>query len=339
MPAGTRVYLNPETLEIAWGPMLSRLANTPVSGQERPAAGSPKSADAKSEVVTESQGHPQPVSLGKILQKGETVSHLLSRNPLYKKDIWRIIHSELNHTKPYTKILPGTEVYIDPQTLELTWNRDKMPVEPSPRAERKEQIDLRNQLAGADQFSEELVRAVEPYVGRPYEEMDCFQLVVQGLEKMGVRYQGRGGLGERLMEMATGKGLPSNAYLNGEGLIEASGSKVYSKSMFKVQDSRSQAREIYKEMEPFLRKGFILSFSTPTRGHTGIVSQKKQVWTYINSGEMDHHIGARPAQKSVGEESLIDEVRNWLSLAAERGESLIITLGRLQANKLPGFGI
>ena len=92
-------------------------------------------------------------------------------------------------------------------------------------------------------------------------------------------------------------------------------------------------------MEPLLKKGFILSFSTPTRGHTGIVSQKDLFWTYINSGNMDHNVETPRETKSVGEEYLAEEIANWLALAAERDESLIITLGRLHEEKLRSFVI
>ena len=183
------------------------------------------------------------------------------------------------------------------------------------------------------------MNAVQSYLGIPYKKVDCFELVIQGLQRLGIRYQGRGGLGEHLVKMALGKGLPSNAYLNGEGLIQASGSLIYSKSLKHIQDSEEQARRIFGEMEPLLKKGFILSFSTPTHGHTGIVSHKDRLWTYINSGNMDHELGVQGAPKGVGEESLREEIRNWVKLAAEHKEPLQITLGRLQEKKLRSAGI
>ena len=81
----------------------------------------------------------------------------------------------------------------------------------------------------------------------------------------------------------------------------------------------------------------ILSFSTQTRGHTGIVSQNNQYWTYINSGRMDHHIGSHHDPKSVGEEFLAGEIKNWVKLAAKSGEHLKITLGRLNEGQLRGI--
>jgi hypothetical protein len=50
---------------------------------------------------------------------------------------------------------------------------------------------------------------------------------------------------------------------------------------------------------------------------------------------MDHHVETPGDGKCVGEEHLKAEIKNWLSLAAERDESLIITLGQLQENKMP----
>ena len=92
-----------------------------------------------------------------------------------------------------------------------------------------------------------------------------------------------------------------------------------------------------EEVEPLLEKGFILSFSTPTRGHTGIVSRRDDLWTYINSGNMDHQIGEGGIPKGVGEESLSAEVKNWFRLAQSRNEPLQISLGQLDAQKLAFF--
>jgi len=90
---------------------------------------------------------------------------------------------------------------------------------------------------------------------------------------------------------------------------------------------------VYQEVKPFLHEGMILSFSTPSRGHTGIVSQREQNWTYINSGHMDNRIEGRTS-RGVGEEFLSAEIRNWFRLAANRKEPLQITIGRLDEDKL-----
>jgi hypothetical protein len=154
------------------------------------------------------------------------------------------------------------------------------------------------------------------------------------LEKLGIRYGGRGGLGEHLVKMAVRKGLPWNAYLNGEGLIQASGSQIYSKSISRIRDIEGQARHLITDLEPLLEKGFILSFSTPTRGHTGIISQTERLWTFINSGDMDNQVDSQNASRGVGEESLTEEIKNWVKLAADRKEPLLVTLGQLVEEKL-----
>jgi hypothetical protein len=287
--------------------------------------------------------HNRLIYLGEISPEHRTVSNLLVRHPEYGKRTWQIIHSEENRVKPYTRIRSGTKVFLNPNSLEITWAQnagtyeglarssplDRERSEPSPHGGKPEK----------DPFSEGLVRAVEPLLGRAYEEIDCFQLVIQGLEKLGVKYRGRGGLGERLMRVALSKGLPQNAYLNGEGLVELTGSSVYAKSFLKNMDPVEQARKVFAELEPLLERGLILSFSTPTRGHTGIISRQGDHWTYINSGRMDHEVQRRSREKGVGEEFLKKEIKNWFRLARERGESLQITVGRLHEEKLKSRSI
>lgn len=90
-------------------------------------------------------------------------------------------------------------------------------------------------------------------------------------------------------------------------------------------------------MGSYLEKGLILSFSTHTRGHTGIVSKKDGAWTFINSGNMDHNIGILGRAKGVGEETLNEEIKNWFKLASRKNESLSITVGRLDESKLDAF--
>ena len=79
-----------------------------------------------------------------------------------------------------------------------------------------------------------------------------------------------------------------------------------------------------------------ITFSTPSRGHTGIISRKNGRWTYVNSGLIDHQIDAGRVSRRVGEEVLEDEIRNWFSLARNRNESLKISVGLLEEEKLRG---
>jgi hypothetical protein len=279
------------------------------------------------------------VVLGTISSENPTVSNLLIKHPVYGKDCWNIIYSDQNRAKPYTRIQTGTVVYLEPKTLEILWNHPSgfpapEPLSPPPKMNRQ-CCETRSRTVGDPKsISERMVSAVKQHVGKPYEEINCYELLVEGLKELGVRYHGSGGLAQRLVKMAAGKGLPKNAYLNGEGLIASSGSRVYYRSISGIRDSDAQARKVIREMEPLLKNGYILSFSTPTRGHTGIVSQNDINWTFINSGRMDHLPGTDQAPKGVGEESLYEEIRNWFRLAARRGESLQITLGCLNEEKL-----
>jgi hypothetical protein len=277
------------------------------------------------------------VSLGKVTRQNPNVSSLLVKHPVYKKDCWRILYSQANHDKPYTRIRPGTEIFLDPKTREVVWGNMRPAPEatkalanaeqPPPAAEQKNPT--------TDQaFSERLVGAVKPLYGKPYGEINCYELLVKGLTNLGVRYQGAGGLGRKLMVMAKEQGLPMNAYFNGEGIIEASGSPVYSKTLLQVRSPERQATQLLKEIEPHLEKGQILSFSIHSKGHTGIVSRDNDTWTLINSGEMDHTLNAKHLPKGVGEESLAAEVRDWFELARARRESLRVTLGKLNEQKL-----
>lgn len=277
------------------------------------------------------------ISLGKVTRENPNVSSLLIKHPVYKKECWRILYSQANRNKPYTRIRPGTEIFLDPETREVAWG--KMLQAPAAsrtvaEAGRPQPAHAKKAPAAGDDFSERLVSAVKPYFGKPYGEMNCYELLVKGLTNLGVRYQGAGGLGRRLMVMAKEQGLPRYAYFNGEGLIAASGSPVYSKTLLRVRSPAKQANQLLSEIEPRLEKGQILSFSIHSRGHTGIVSRTKNTWTLINSGELDHPLKSTTLSKGVGEESLAAEVLDWFELAKKRRESLRITLGRLNEEKL-----
>ena len=320
---GTDIYLNPETLELSWNADVKPAQ----SGAEEKTDGMPKKAA-------------RFIALGTISQDTPTVSRLLRQHADYRQSAYRIIHSAVNRDKPYTRMAEGTRVYLNPETLEIVWDDENIRQDAVVIAQNKEQPvpEIRQPIPKTpDAFSENLVKSVAHFVGSPYEQIDCFELLVRGLNKMGINYTGRGGLYDQLVKMALARGLPENAYLNGEGLIKASGTQVYFKLMPRIDDAAAQADKIYKEMEPLLNKGFVLSFSTQTRGHTGIVSQKDQLWTYINSGYMDHNLGGTRDPRGVGEEVLADEIKNWVTMAAKSKQPLKITLGRLDAQKLLGI--
>ncbi|MCK5504512.1 MAG: SPOR domain-containing protein, partial [Thermodesulfovibrionia bacterium] len=179
--------------------------------------------------------------------------------------------------------------------------------------------------------------AVRPFIGTSYTKIDCYGLIVRGLMNQGVQYHGHGGLREKLENLAERDGLPNNAYLNGEGLVEKAGMKIFSKFTSRISNVPEKTDEIYSEITRYLREGLILSFSTSTRGHTGIVSRRENDWTYINSGIIDNQISPGEVSERVGEEFLKAEIKNWFVLAAGRKEPLTVTLGRLDVNQLHDF--
>jgi hypothetical protein len=316
---GTPVYVDPKNLEISWGNNAETVSQTPPASPTNP-----PHAEKDSRIC-----------LGNLSKRTPTVSHLLINNPDHGKACWKILAHNLNRSKNFTAIPKGTSVYLNTKTQEITWDGQKTgasnlknPFERPPARAYENQ-----HLPQSDPFSERLAGAVKPYIGTSYHKMDCFELVVNGLEKMGIQYRGPGGLGNNLIKMAVENGLPENHYLSGEGLIETSGSLVYAKSISTIRSSKSEAMALYQEIKPLLREGLILSFSTPSRGHTGIVSKSASRWTYINSGNMDHLIAGK-RKKGVGEESLAPEIRNWFRLAARNGETLSITMGQLNESKI-----
>ncbi|MCF8131143.1 MAG: hypothetical protein K9N10_21745 [Deltaproteobacteria bacterium] len=330
MKEGVSVYLNRKTSEIFW-------CNAPSDELEI-------SNFNRGPVGAATNGSFQ-IFLGNLSKKMPTVSHLLSDHPVYGKECWSILTNDLNGSKEFRSIPNHAAIYLNRHTGEITWTQEKkvdvavLPESPAKSAKAAgkviRSVTPEKQTAETDAFSEKLARAVKPYTGTSYYKMNCFELLVKGLEKVGIQYRGPGGLGNRLIRKALAKGLPENHYLSGEGLIETAGTLVYSKSFTKIKRPAKEAQALYKEIKPLLRKGQILSFSTLSRGHTGVVFKRGNRWTYINSGNMDHIISGR-RKKGVGEESLKPEIANWVRLASNSGETLSVTIGSLNEQKLKG---
>lgn len=350
MQPGTRVFIDRQTHELVWaasdGAADSRPAQHAVQpsgpqGRQAPGGGS-ESAGARSAGLTAGTGGEsggEKISLGRLDRENTMVAQLLLRNPQYGRDAWRILQADSNRAKDFTGIQRGEEIFIDPRTLEVSWQQRASRQMAEAPEESAAVAAAAGEFSGSgedpsDPLSSNLAQAVQSYLGRSYREMNCYGLLVRGLSRMGIQYGGRGGLQDQLVQMAKSKGLPANAYMTGEGLIEASGAKVFSKSLNTVGNVEQAAGTIYNEMAPLLQKGYILSFSTPTRGHTGVISQHDQTWTFINSGYLDNQVEKTGKGKGVGEEVLVKEIKNWCKVAAKNGESLVVTLGRLQEDKL-----
>jgi hypothetical protein len=315
MRDGTLVALRPGSNEIVWGRKLAALANGahPIQSE---------TADS----AMKKQGPDQSMVVGTISKENPTVSHLFEVNPNFDNRFWDIIHSPVNSGKKYSSLPRGTEVVLDTTTMELSF-RKRAIAGPRVHIAKVSTEEQPPQNVKIDHGT--LADAVKPYIGTPYEKIDCYGLIVRGLQNQGIQYRGHGGIREKLEALAVRNGLPGNAYFSGEGLVEKAGRKVYSKALDHVSGSREKADEIYSEMMPFLQEGFILSFSTPTQGHTGIVARQGEDWTYINSGVIDNQVSPQHLSKGVGEEFLKAELNNWLVLAAKNKEPLTVTLGHV----------
>jgi hypothetical protein len=320
MREGTVVALKKGSNELLWGRKLSMAA---------------KIAHDESSVASQGKGPGDNTTfIGTINRHKPTVSHLFQAHPDFENRFWDIIHAPVNSSKEYTSLSPGTRVRLDRETMELSFSNNSA----VRSAGHTEKIIMPEHIANNDNVHyDSLADAVKPFIGKPYDEMDCYGLVVRGLINQGVQYHGTGGLREKLEDLAKRDGLPKNSYLNGEGLVDKAGTKLFSKSIHSVSNPRKKTDGMYAEMAPFLREGLILSFSTPTRGHTGIVSRQGQDWTFINSGLIDNQVSPGRVTERVGEEFLEKEIKNWFVLAANRKEPLTITLGRLDKDQLQDF--
>ena len=316
MREGTIVALRSGSNELAWGREVSISADVNHSGQ-------PSVTD---NAATDKGVPDKEIVVGTLSIDQPTVSHLFQANTDFDDRFWDIIHAPVNSSKKFNSLRPGTQVVLNPKTMELSFNNAANSRVITQTVEAK---NVAEHSVNETIQAENLVDAVKPYIGTPYSKIDCYGLIVRGLQNQGINYKGQGGIREKLVELAESHGLPRNAYFNGEGLVEKAGTKVFSKSMHKVSNSREQSDSIYSEMQPYLRKGFILSFSTPTKGHTGIVSRKGDHWTYINSGLIDNNVSSSRISRRVGEEFLKEELNNWVSLAAKKKEPLTVTIGHI----------
>ncbi|MBT6277855.1 MAG: hypothetical protein HOI95_27445 [Chromatiales bacterium] len=334
LPAGVAVRIDPVTREISWQ------SNGKV-GQAIPVASdtaSPLATTASSNVSNPTDvpiEDVQPTLLGRLGARSPTVSHLLQKHPLLAGKMWAVLGNDVNRDKPFQKIPAGTDIYLQPGSMEIVWKHagtttqaDVVPAPPSAQAVRMPARD--ETVVMKEGAPTDLTEAVKPFMGTPYRHLNCYELLVKGLEGMDIRYYGKDGLYTKLTRMAHDQGLPSNAFLTGEGIVEAAGATVLSRSFRGISDTEQQVEQLFREIEPLLDKGQILSFSTRTRGHTGIVSQHDDQWTFINSGRLDNSLSTDNPYRGVGEEDLKREIRNWFTVASTRGESLMVTLGALR---------
>ena len=318
---GTIVSINTATNELLWEGPPPKDAPIPIPQNLEP------------ERLTESG----QIIIGEISKDSPTVSHLLKKNSFYGDYAWKIIFTDINKNKPYSTLTTGKIVTINPETYELSFvnKKDiKTTKEISAATAQVLKSFATNFFNEKNDFSSRLANSVKSYIGTPYNNIDCYGLIVRGLQQQGINYSGPGGIRERMEKYAMEQGLPLNAYQNGEGLVETSGTKLYGKSYIKVTDAEKQSYELLNDIQPILEEGLVLSFSTQSRGHTGIISNKNNEWTYVNSGVIDNQVDFGNSSQRVGEERLKDELENWFKLAESKNESLKVSVGKLDEEKL-----
>jgi len=191
--------------------------------------------------------------------------------------------------------------------------------------------------ARADLPAASLDAAAARFMGTAYERMNCYELVVAGLESMGIQYRGSNGLGRYLVDRAVNDGMAVNHHLTGEGVTKAISRDLHVTTLGRIDQVDKAVNQAMQELSDKLVPGQILSFSTPSRGHTGVVSRRGDAWTFINAGVMDNPVIGGIRGKAVGEEHLAAEIRNWVSRAHRQGSGLQITLGTPDPSRLARF--
>jgi hypothetical protein len=276
----------------------------------------------------------KPVFLGRVTRQTPTVSHLLVQGP-YQEACWDILAENVNANKPFTRIPEGEAIYMDPDTHEILWGKqmDSHALTAPDASPMKTVSAMPENPPRADSLD----GAAAHFMGIAYERMNCYELVVAGLETMGIQYRGQEGLGRYLINQAVDKGMAMNHHLTGEGVTRAIGRDLHVVALDSVPQVNAAVDQAMEALSEKLEPGQILSFSTPTRGHTGIVSRQENTWTFINAGVMDNPVNGGSGGKAVGEEHLAAEIRNWVTRAHRQNSGLRITLGTPDPGKLARF--
>lgn len=162
--------------------------------------------------------------------------------------------------------------------------------------------------------------AVEPSVEERYAQLDCFQFVAAVLEDNGIRYYGKHGVGNALIRKAVEAQKPSNCFLTGEGVT-----RLLSREALTVTVKGNAFERAWEALEPHLREGAILSFSSRRFGHTGIVGARDGRWVFIHSSG---NAGDNQSYR-VKEEGLAGEITSWLARAGSENDFLSITVGHV----------
>jgi hypothetical protein len=154
-----------------------------------------------------------------------------------------------------------------------------------------------------------------------FNNRDCYEFLAGILEENGISYYGTNGVGNTLVDQARSRGMSLNAFLTGEGITRVLCDNPVEINLSRVTDTSFD--EIWNKIEPHLKKGAILSFSSQPSGHTGIIDQKNGQWVYINSSGVPYD---RKTYRVI-EEDLKHEIRGRLQRASRQQTFLNLTLG------------
>lgn len=280
------------------------------------------------------------VKLGSLSRENPTVSHLLMQDPEYGEQCWDIVHDPVNRGKPFRDLSSGETVWLDPRNNEVLVgaeaSKDRSESDPS-SASGLFRPGSTDGIPHSGNPTHSLSQAVSSYVGTPYERLDCYELVVQGLKDLGINYSGEQGLQSQLMQKARLDEGDPNAYLTGEGLISSLGTQVHQERITPDSAAQQSAQGMLNSLDQRLEPGMILSFSTPEGGHTGVISRKDGEWTFVNSGRIQHAVEGIEVRRGVAEEKLDSELDHWIKEAREKGHDLTINVGRLSSDKMSRF--
>ena len=160
---------------------------------------------------------------------------------------------------------------------------------------------------------------------------NCFEFLAGVLEENGIAYYGKNGIGCHLIEKAQHQDLSPNAFLTGEAVTELLSSEPVSIHLPQIDDRSFEI--LWKKLEPHLREGAILSYSSQYFGHTGIVGRSEDQWEYINSSGS---FGNR-ASYQIKEEDLKTEINSWLERAKKNHTFLSVTIGGIDPKRAALF--
>jgi hypothetical protein len=194
--------------------------------------------------------------------------------------------------------------------------------------------DETSALAGDPELHEQLVRqARNNYLGLRSDGKDCYNFLVQVLEDSGIPYYGRNGIRESLVNRAEREGVNPYRYLTGEDLTSQ-----LCRDPFRLhvpRGSAESAAQVWRRMLPGLAHGALLSVSSQSFGHTGIVAGEDGRWTFLNSAKLGRD---RKESYLVKEEELMGELQGWLARAGRHDSFLDITVGLPERGRAEQFG-